>query len=612
MKRNWSRRELEALGEPINPQLPTRLSRKAGGGGKGSAPPAPDYKSAAEAQGAASMEAIKYQTAANRPDRVTPWGKESWTNNRTFDQAGYDAAMADYNAKTSQATAPTQRYVQPQSWSSGDQQYTNDGYWETIPGTQGTTMAMPDRNSFYGADNWQQTTTLTPEIQAALDSQIAMQKGRSDIANGLMDQAKTAITTPIDYDSFQQLGKAPEASSFSFAGNSPTLSRIGDAPNLLHNLNTIGLHDQGLFNANNLPNVGELNRNGIPAMPTYDSKFVQDIQNQALNFMSADQKQQQTALEAKLAAQGVTSGSNAYTNALRQLNDQQSRDKYQALNVAMNQAQGMFNSGLAANAQGFNQNKDIFNSQLMSNQNAFNQQNQAWQNNFNLDNLQFNQRLTEHNFANQAMQNQNAMSLANLGFNNQADLAQNSANLQNLGFNNQLMNQQFAQQQAISDYQNKLRQQQIAEAQMRQLQPLNNINALMTGQQVGMPQMPAFNTAGAPQPTQYLQAANMLGNYNMQAAQMDNASANSFLGGAFGLGGQLGAASIMSFSDRRLKVDAKKVGKFADLNVYRYRYAGGSDWHIGFMADEVKKVYPGAVKRHANGFDMVDYSMIGA
>ncbi len=102
------------------------------------------------------------------------------------------------------------------------------------------------------------------------------------------------------------------------------------------------------------------------------------------------------------------------------------------------------------------------------------------------------------------------------------------------------------------------------------------------------------------------------GQFADAAAQMDNASANSFLGGAFGLGGQLGAASIMSFSDRRLKVDAKKVGKFADLNVYRYRYAGGSDWHIGFMADEVKKVYPGAVKRHANGFDMVDYSMIGA
>jgi hypothetical protein len=71
-------------------------------------------------------------------------------------------------------------------------------------------------------------------------------------------------------------------------------------------------------------------------------------------------------------------------------------------------------------------------------------------------------------------------------------------------------------------------------------------------------------------------------------------------------------AGPMAFSDRRLKVDAKKIGKHGRLNIYRYRYAGSSDEHVGFMADEVKKVFPGAVKRHANGYEMVDYSMVGA
>ena len=610
MKLNWSRRELEALGEPINPVLPSKTERKAGGGGKGSAPPAPDYKSAAEAQGRSSVEAIKAQTAANRPDIYTPFGSQTWTNQRVFDQAGYDAAMADYNAKMSQGTAPSRRWVEGYSANSDDGT-TYPGYWEETPGNS-PNVAMPDRNSFYGEDKWTQTTKLAPDAQAALDSQLAMQRGRSDLANGLMPQVAEAINKPLEWDKFQAMGKAPTASAFSFAGPAPTLERANNAPTLLHNLNTIGLYDQGAFSANNLPQVGQLTKDGIPAMPTYDGKFVQDIQNQALNFMMPDVQQRQTALEAKLAGQGVTQGSTAYNNAMRQFNDQQARDKYQALNVAMNQAQGMFNSGLAANAQGFNQNRDIFNSQLMSNQNAFNQQNQAWQNNFNLDNLQFNQRLTEHNFANQAMGAQNQMNLANLGFNNQSALAQNAAELQAIGINNQVMQNQFAQQQAIADYQNKQRQQQIAEAQMRQLQPLNNINALLTGQQVGMPQMPAFNTAGAAQPVNYLGAANAQGNYNLQAAQMDNASANSLLGGAFGLGGQLGAASIMSFSDRRLKVDIKRLFRIGSLGVYEYRYAGGKQKHIGFMADEVKKVYPQAVKRHPNGYDMVDYSMIGA
>jgi hypothetical protein len=610
MKLNWSRRELEALGEPINPVLPTKTERKAGGGGKGSAPPAPDYKSAAEAQGKSSIEAIKAQTAANRPDIYTPFGNQTWTNNRTFDQAGYDAAMADYNNQMSKATPSSRRWVDGGS-SGGDSDMSYGGYWEETPGHSPNIQA-PDRNKYYGEDKWTQTTQLAPDAQAALDSQLEMQRGRSDLANGLMPQVAEAINKPLDWDSFQSMGSAPTASAFSFAGAAPTLDRANNAPNLLHNLNTIGLYDQGEFRANGLPEVGQLNKNGIPGMPTYDGKFVQDIQNQALNFMAPDVQQRQSGLEAKLAAQGVTPGSAAYNNAMRQFNDQQSRDKYQALNVAMNQAQGMFNSGLAANAQGFGQNRDIFNSQLASNQNAFNQQNQSWQNNYNLDNMQFNQRLTEHNFANQAMQNQNSMNLANLGFNNQSALAQNSAALQNQGFNNQLMQNQFSQQQAIADYQNKQRQQQIAEAQMRQLQPLNNINALLTGQQVGMPQMPSFNTAGAAQPVNYLGAANAQGNYQMQAAQMDNASANSLLGGAFGLGGQLGAASIMSFSDRRLKVDIKRLSHIGSLGVYEYRYAGSKQKHIGFMADEVKKVYPKAVKRHANGYDMVDYSLIGA
>lgn len=574
------------------------------------APPAPDYKGAAEAQGQSSIEAIKAQTAANRPNIHTPFGSQTWTNNRVFDQAGYDAAMADYNARVAAAPQSSRRWNDGSN-AGGDPNITYPGFWEETPGGA-SSIAMPDREKYYGPDQWTQTTTLTPESQAALDSQLAMQRGRSDLANGLMPQVAEAINKPLEWDKFQSMGNVPTASAFSFAGPAPTLERANNAPSLLHNLNTIGLYDQGEFKANNLPSVGQLTKDGIPGMPTYDGKFVQDIQNQALNFMSADNQQRQTALEAKLAAQGVTPGSAAYNNAMRQFNDQQARDKYQALNVAMNQAQGMFNSGLAANAQGFSQNRDIFNSQLASNQNAFNQQNQAWQNNYNLDNLQFNQRLTEHNFANQAMQNQNQMNLANLGFNNQSALAQNAAEMQSIGMNNQIMQNQFAQQQAISDYQNRQRQQQIAEAQMRQLQPLNVINALMTGQQVGMPQMPAFNTAGAAQPVNYLGAANAQGNYNMQSAQMDNASANSMMGGAFGLGGQLGAASIMAFSDRRLKVDIKRLFSIGSLGVYEYRYAGGKQKHIGLMADEVKKVYPQAVKRHPNGYDMVDYSMIGA
>lgn len=520
-----------------------------------SPPPAPDYKGAAEAQGASSIAAIREQTAQNRVDQYNPWGSLTWGKKGGFDQAGYDAAMKAYQDSWVAPTAGSYMggsYMPPGQDAQGN--YVDGGYGSNgyVPGTDGYyRLPAPNRADFDNPIEWTQNVNLNPELQGALDSQIAMQKGRSDIALGLMPQVEQAITQPLDWNSFQDFGNAPTASNLQFAGPAPTLQMANNAPNLLHNLNTIGLYDQGEFKAQNLPQVGQLTRDGIPGMPTYDGKFVQDIQNQALEFMSADQRQQQTALEAKLAAQGVTPGSAAYNNAMRQFNDQQARDKYQALNVAMNQAQGMFNSGLAANAQGFNQNRDIFNSQLAANQNAFGQQNQAWQNNFNLDNLQFNQRLTEHNFANQAMAAQNGMNLANLGFNNQSMIGQNQMNNANTVLNNQAMQQQFQQQQAIADYQNNLRIQQIKEAQMRQLQPLNNLNALLTGQQVGQPQFNSFNTAGAAQPINYLGAAQAqygadLGNYNAQQAA---SAAN--MNGLFSLGGSLlgGAGAAGGFGN---------------------------------------------------------------
>lgn len=63
---------------------------------KGSAPAAPDYEAAARETAAGNLAAARYATQANRPTQITPWGSSVWTSNRTFDQAGYDDAMARY------------------------------------------------------------------------------------------------------------------------------------------------------------------------------------------------------------------------------------------------------------------------------------------------------------------------------------------------------------------------------------------------------------------------------------------------------------------------------------------------------------------------------------
>ena len=94
----------------------------------------------------------------------------------------------------------------------------------------------------------------------------------------------------------------------------------------------------------------------------------------------------------------------------------------------------------------------------------------------------------------------------------------------------------FDQMMRSSGYANQIRQQQMAEAMQKRGFSLNEINALLSGQQVGLPQMPGFNQAQSAVPAPY---------YQGQADQtsMENASSpwNSLIGMAGSvMGGWLG------------------------------------------------------------------------
>ena len=60
-------------------------------------PPAPDYAAAATAQGQANLDAARLTARISNPNISTPLGGQRVTFGKsTFDQAGYDKAMADY------------------------------------------------------------------------------------------------------------------------------------------------------------------------------------------------------------------------------------------------------------------------------------------------------------------------------------------------------------------------------------------------------------------------------------------------------------------------------------------------------------------------------------
>lgn len=173
---------------------------------------------------------------------------------------------------------------------------------------------------------------------------------------------------------------------------------------------------------------------------------------------------------------------------------------------------------------------------------------------------------------------------------------------QQLGIGSQSFNQQTQQSQA----QTQQRQQQIAEEMQKRGFSLNEINAIISGQQIGMPNMPSFTNANASQAAQYNSAAQNEGQYGLDAFSASQAGINSALSGA--------GSMAMMFSDRRLKKNIVEMGKRPDgLGLYMFNYISEPDYmfkHIGVMADEVEKLYPDAVVTHKSGYKMVDYGRL--
>lgn len=291
-------RTLDILGIPA---LPYRAFRpdfrgriKPAGGGKGDAPDAPDYAAAAEATAAGNLAAAKYATQANRANQYTPWGSLEWTSDRTFNQAGYDAALAAYNqALAAQGSrADNSGGYSGGNWSVGALNNAVGGGGGSGGGNsvfKGSAPVAPNADDFWsGGDNWTQTITLSPEMQALLDQQNKLQMGLFDAQNAAAGRVNA----------------------------------------------TMG---QG-FDMSQLPSAGQVYD------PTLATNNAADLIMQRMN---PDLDRQQEALRAQLANQGITQGSAAYNTAMgqfgQQRNDALAQAQLQGIGLGMQQQGLQFN-----------------------------------------------------------------------------------------------------------------------------------------------------------------------------------------------------------------------------------------------------------------------------
>ncbi|MEY4441024.1 MAG: hypothetical protein RL442_24 [Pseudomonadota bacterium] len=712
-------------------------------GGKASAPAAPDYNGAALTQAAASRELTDVQNWANRPTQNTPFGSVSWNAKQ-----GVDPATGK-------------------------------------PITQ-----------------WTQNTSLAPQLQNALDDQLQIQAGRSDLAQGFMGRVQNEYSQPFNWNDLPQtgsLGRAPTLgagvgnysqglqggvdpmtqnlqSGFSLRGPQMSMSpmtdgiALGATPQnvdtgfnnlasgirsgmqttpinanfrdmtngIQQNVGNPALNTRfnnfayGIRSNTNNENVQRSLATGDnPNLPQFDSSYRDTVANQLMQKMQPVHDYQTKQLETKLANQGLRAGSEAYNRAMNQLGNQQSLERFNALDQSGSEAQRLYNMQMGSRQQAFNEDvsggqfsnaaaNQAFNQGLSANQfanqatqQAFNQDLQARQAGNQAKNQQFNQNLASGQFGNSAVQqayaqalgaqqasnsaqgqlfNQNLQAgqfdnaanrqafdqqmsatqaanaargqafnqdVTNANLRNQAlnqrynqtlgafnfgNQAQQQAYNQNLGLanlnnqtaqqafnqnlqaaqfgnqalgqassldiarqnaNNQALQDQFGLNQQAAQFQNQLRQQAIAEQAQRRGMSLNEMNALLTGQQVGMPQMPSFNPASRAETPNLLGAMQNTYDAQLGAVNAQNAASANTMNGL----GSLASTAFM-FSDRRLKRNIKRVGEHAiGVGIYEYTMMGIAQ--RGVIAQEVQAVRPDLVKRHTNGYLMVDYAGMG-
>ena len=186
----------------------------------------------------------------------------------------------------------------------------------------------------------------------------------------------------------------------------------------------------------------------------------------------------------------------------------------------------------------------------------------------------------------------NAMGNFNRGKEDAYSNAQNTAVMQGKGESAQDFQQQVGQ----ADYANKLRDSAMNEGLTQRSTSLNEMNAVLNGQQVNAPQFNQFTQAGRSQGVDYSGALKNQTDFGQaqQQATMDAVT------------GIAGAGMGMMGSDRRLKRDIVAIGKLLGHTLYSFTYIWGEK-AVGVMSDEINQ---DAVIKTKSGFDMVDYRAI--
>lgn len=158
------------------------------GKGGGGSPPPPDYTGAAKATAAGDLEAARVAAAANRVNQYTPYGSLIYSQNRGFNQQGYDAATKAYQQQKAAA----------ESAENPEEALSN--------------LYAPNAADFYTSgpdEGWAVTQTLSPEQQKLLDYQNKTSIGLGELTGTGLEYVKGMMEDPFTTENLANLGFDP-------------------------------------------------------------------------------------------------------------------------------------------------------------------------------------------------------------------------------------------------------------------------------------------------------------------------------------------------------------------------------------------------------------------
>jgi len=310
---------------------------------KPSAPTAPDYVGAANAQGQANIDAALLSARLSNPNISSPYGNQTvtWGGKPTFDEAGYNAAMAQWKGQGGSpiigSGIESPHYF---DYGQGDAQGNDPVYSSSFLGGSTNNSGMPTKEQFTTPGDPNQanvTQTLTPAAQKALENQQLVQQGLSQVGLTALGNVQNTMSKPF----------------------------VSGVPNF-----QTSLGDQGPVNYGPAADQyglakGNLDLSGVAKMPINAGTTAQ----QAIMSRLGPQIEAQRASTAQnLINQGVTPGSQAWQTAMQAQsqgeNDLMTQAQLQGLNLDMsaNQqgyGQALSSAGLYNQAVGQNYNQGL-------------------------------------------------------------------------------------------------------------------------------------------------------------------------------------------------------------------------------------------------------------